>query len=396
MNTLSRRDSEAGEPHIQYSHSYNGTNDNSEKLREMQWKKIKTRTINLFKKYLKVDEFKPDFSSKLILDQVLDISRKWYGFEPRINSEIQFFNQIGLTATEVERDGNCFFHALEYLLEDSYDYADYKNLRRLADRLVPGNNISDNGRWIDLNFEEIARELARELEINIVLIEQGANFDQLTTVLEHNFYYGGSAATETIFIGNIGNMHFVPLEIQEESYNQLQSALQNHIATLTGTFAAENTTESIENSAAIASPLENLKTVEKSLLDLSDNEPDEEAASEAEKGSDNNNSDQDSSNTTVNCLYNITYNNPDIYKLFDCKDHLYQEQYHLTIAEQDFLHSFNVTELEVLKEPTSIFLISQEQLYIDNSTLILGLMFMSFYFKSIFSRDRGHAIFWYY
>jgi hypothetical protein len=112
-------------------------------------------------------------------------------------------------------------------------------------------SINGDGNWLNLPFADISRELAAHFHVNIVLVQQNTAIDQINTMIETNFSYGGNPAAPTIYIGNIGNMHFVQLNQEEgEPFNRLSEAVQQHIANL-----LENEEENSESDETVNSAL---------------------------------------------------------------------------------------------------------------------------------------------
>ena len=300
-----------GKTSIQYSHSYNGTTDNMEPNRITQWDNIKIKTNKLLK--TPGINYPPKFSSAL--NTILDICQEWYGFKPKIDEhEIQFFQQLGLEAIDVQRDGHCFFHALSNSIE-GYTYLE---LIELAVRLTGNEDIRNPLAWVGLDFHAIANALAQELGINILLIQQNTVIDQVPAMLDLNFAFGDHDTESTVFIGNIGNMHFVQLtEIVGDLLNQLNALVEAHINTL------------IPPEEDIPLAIEGIK--------LSDKDEDSDEESDDSAGD---NSKPDSSNSAIHCLYNITYNNTDMTSLCSLTKQNEVDNYQLSIDEQYLLDSF--------------------------------------------------------
>lgn len=373
---------------IQYSHSYNGTNDAREDYRIGHSKTIQQKTNSLLKKHLELkknDEL-PDFS--FTIDTAEDICKQWYGFTPQMEApQIQFFGQLGLTATDVPRDGNCFFHVLaKYCDKNAFE------LRTLAANLFNNNDtIRGNGNWIDLDFSEIAETLARAWNINIVLVQQNTALDQIDTMLEANLYRANTPDAGTIYIGNIGNMHFVDLTPQEgDSFNQLQAAV-NHIVNPqppTPPVVEEplenlgNLAQAIEQ-AANESDEEEESTSEKddSQSDDSSNSEDssynsssdDESDEETESASEEDDSSSDTgSNSTINALYNINYDNLDF---LNHKENY--EPYQLTVDEKYLIDSFVVDSNEYnYSTEQKIVILPQEinDFTLEDMSIVLGKM----------------------
>lgn len=307
---------------IQYSHSYNGTNDYIKRARETHSETIQKKTNSLLMKHLNLEEGTelPDFS--FTIDTVEDICRQWYGFTPQMEApEIQFFGQLGLTATDVPRDGNCFFHVLT-----NYCEIDASELREVAAELLDNDSIREDRNWIDLDFAAIAQELAVRLGVNIVLVQQNTALDQIGNMLEANLYSANNPNAETIYIGNIGNMHFVDLTPQEgEAFTQLQAAVDQIV----------NPQPPIP--PVVEEPLENLGNVTQALEQAA-NESDDELDDEEESASEEDDSSSDTpSNSTVNALYDINYDNLDF---LNHKENYepYQLSYDINYNNLDFLN----------------------------------------------------------
>lgn len=289
---------------IQYGHSYNGTQDFIERNRIAHTETIQRKTNSLLKKYLNLAEEQdlPDFS--FTLNMVEDICRQWYGFTPQMEApQIQFFGQLGLTATDVPRDGNCFFHVLA-----NYYEADPSELREFAANLLDNDSIIEDGNWMDLNFAEIAQALALEWDVNIVLVQQNVELDQIDTMLEANLYRANTPDAETIYIGNIGNMHFVDLTPERrEEFTQLQAAVDRIVN---------------PQPPAAEEPLENLRSITRALEQAANESNDEEEY-------------DSSSNSTVHALYRIDYDDLDFlnHKKID-------QPYQLTVDEKHIIDNF--------------------------------------------------------
>lgn len=158
----------------------------------------------------------------------------------KLRSEI--FIERGLMAEDVPGDGNCFFHAVARqlkLLNDGEEVMNYQVLRELAVNQVIANigqfqdftveetideyidRISQEGEWAD---NPLIEALVREIGVNIVIINN-AHIDQPHVIS------GGAHQGNTIYIGHIGETHYVSLEEtlsngNAERFQALQAQVQ--------------------------------------------------------------------------------------------------------------------------------------------------------------------------
>lgn len=210
---------------IQYSNSYNGTEG---KPREEAYKHVNDKTNALF------NNWRARFgNSDNIFHQLLILSHQWYGFMPRIHQSpnIQRFGALGMQAEDVPYDGNCFFHAFDRLLhalgrnEHNGEVITPELLRRIASDNEPNPEIrpriAQDRRWLDLDSRSIAATLARVLGVNIALIPDNFNPNDIQAAA-NNIAASTSAGdpqhpNEVIYIGNIQNVHFVSLNIADDT-----------------------------------------------------------------------------------------------------------------------------------------------------------------------------------